>query len=78
VASCAWRVSREPYCEGVRVSLSSAYLEFYQVWSAIRVQFPGKLRPRAESCTSSVLIKQSNAHVGSTRMKGKGGFKRAG
>jgi len=27
IASCVWRVGREPCCEGVRVSLSSAYLE---------------------------------------------------
>jgi len=27
MASCVWRVCREPCCEGVRVSLSSVYLE---------------------------------------------------
>ena len=27
MASCVWQICREPCCEGVRVSLSSVYLE---------------------------------------------------
>jgi len=43
VASCVWRVSREPCCEGERASLSSVYLEFCQVWSVKSGAIPGQI-----------------------------------